>query len=353
MDTDQILAFRLARSGLAARDSGSLAEAAACPASDFARDAALLALAARAEDVSREAYQRAADKGDLVVAHIVRGAIHALAPGDLGLYGRALVASDDEELGTQLGQQVRRLGVAPTEALDEVSAATKEALAKGRVLSKNELHEELRKCVRTELMPWCKGCEGHHVAPMLWRYATVSAGVRLDSERRYRMGRPRRAEPRDAVRRFLAFYGPAKPGDFADWAGLAKAHAQRLWDQVAEDLVEVGGAWLLADDRSALESPPAAEGTRLIPPGDPYLQKPNRPFLAPDAKLRKRLFRPVASPGAVLTDGRLTGLWRVKAKGKKAEITVEKLGRIRRAELEDEADRIAKLRGAAGAALIL
>ena len=109
MDADQVLAFRLARSGLVARDARGLAEAAVCPASDFARDAALVALAARTEDLSREAYDGAVDTGDLVVAHIVRGAIHALAPGDLALYGRALIARDDDELGVQLGQQVRRL----------------------------------------------------------------------------------------------------------------------------------------------------------------------------------------------------------------------------------------------------
>ena len=92
MDADLVLAFRLARSGLAERGARGLADAAACPASDFARDAALLALAARADGVSREAYDRAVDGGDLVVAHVVRGAIHALAPGDLALYGRALIA---------------------------------------------------------------------------------------------------------------------------------------------------------------------------------------------------------------------------------------------------------------------
>src|SRR6188472_2193800 len=89
VDADQVLAFRLARSGLAARDARGLAEAAACPASDFSRDAALLALAARADRLSREAYNHAVDAGDLIVAHIVRGAIHALAPADFALYGRA------------------------------------------------------------------------------------------------------------------------------------------------------------------------------------------------------------------------------------------------------------------------
>ena len=362
MDADQVLAFRLARSGLAVRDARGPAEAAACPASDFARDAALLALAARDERLSREAYDRAVDAGELVVAHVVRGAIHALAPGDLALYGRALIARDDGELGVQLGQQVQRLaadkGFAPSEALEEVATATKDALANGRTLDRTELHQELRERVGADLMPWCRSCRSHHVAPMLWRYATVKAGVRLDSGRRYRKGKPGRTPAAsEAVRRFLGFYGPAQPADFAEWAGLAKPHAQRLWDEAAGELAEVRvgkrAGWLMSDDMRALQSPPAAEGIRLIPPGDPYLQKPNRPLLAADPELRKRLFRPVASPGAVLRDGRLSGLWRVKAKGRKAELTIEKLGRFRRAELDEEAQRVAELRGAGEAVIVL
>ncbi|MEY2442893.1 MAG: hypothetical protein QOJ46_2319, partial [bacterium] len=227
-----------------------------------------------------------------------------------------------------------------------------------RALSKNELHDELRERVGGDLMPWCKGCESHHVAPMLWRYGGVKAGARLDSERRYVAGRPGRAPAASwAVHRFLHFYGPATSADFAEWAGLARSRADRLWARVEEDLGEVAvgkrTAWALRDDASALASPPEATGVRLIPPGDPYLQKPNRPLLAPETELRKRLFRPVASPGAVLKDGRLVGLWRVKAKGRKAEITVERLGRIARSALEEEAQRIADLRGASEAVLVV
>jgi len=362
VDADQVLAFRLARSGLAVRSARTLAEAAACPASDFARDAALFALGARAEGVSRDAYHRAVDAGDLVVAHVIRGAIHALAPEDHALYGRALIARDDGELAAQLGRQVQRLaaekGFSPSEALEEVATATTDALANGRTLDKNELHEKLRGRVHADLMPWCRSCKSHHVAPMLWRYATVAAGARLDSERRYTSGEPGRTPPAsEAVRRFLGFYGPATPDDFADWAGLAKPHARRLWHEAAGDLAEIRvgkrTAWLLREDVGALESPPAVEGIRLLPPGDPYLQKPNRPLLAPDPELRKRLFRPVASPGAVLSDGRLAGLWRVKAKGRKAEITVETFRRLPRGDLEEEARRVTELRGAAEAALVL
>jgi hypothetical protein len=352
MDADQILAFRLARSGLAARDADGLVAAAACPASDFSRNAALLALAARSDDVTREGYDAAVDAGDLVVAHIVRGAIHALAPDDLALYGRALVARDDEELGPQLGRQVQKLaaekGFAPTDALAEVAAATTDALNGGRALDKTALHQELRERVSAELMPWCKGCGTHHVAPMLWRYATVKAGVRLDAERRYVQGRPGRAPAaREAVRRFLRFYAPARPGDFAEWAGLARPHARRLWDQAADDLAEADGAgFLLREDEAALASPPSAQGVRLLPPGDPYLQKINRPLLAPDDALRKRLFRPVASPGAVLRDGRLAGLWRMEAKGRRLTITVERTGRLAKDAVGAEAERVGALRGA-------
>ncbi len=362
VDADQILAFRLARSGLAVRDAPGFAEAAACPASDFTPGAALLALAARAEGISRDAYCHAVDAGDLVVAHVVRAAIHALAPGDLSLYGRALIAHDDGELAAQLGRQVQRLaeekGFAPIEALEEVARATEDALADGRTLDKNELHEELRQRVRGELMPWCRGCESHHVAPMLWRYATIEAGARLDSKRRFTRGEPGPTPTgSEAVRTFLRFYGPATPGDFAEWAGLARTHAQRLWDGVAGDLAEmqVGNSkgWLLSEDLGALESPPAAKGIRLLPPGDPFLQKPNRRLLTADPELSRRLFRPVASPGAVLRDGRLSALWRVKVKGRKAELTFEKLGRLPLKELEGEAGRVAELRGAAEATVVL
>jgi len=362
VDAEQVLAFRLARSGLARRDASDLAAAASCPASDFARDAALLAMAARLEGVTREGYDEAADRGGLVLAHVVRGAIHALAPEDLALYGRALLATDDDELAVQLGTQVQRLsaekGFAPTDALDEVAEATKAALGGGRTLDKNELHEELRNRVGKDLMPWCRGCGSHHVAPMLWRYGTVKAGARLDSRRRYLLGKPgRRRAGADVVERFLAFYAPATAADLADWAGLAKPHAMRLWEQAEGGLAEVAvgkrKGWVLGADREALDSPPEAEGVRLIPPGDPYLQKPNRLLLAPKDELRKRLFRPVASPGAVLKDGRLTGLWRVKAKGKSAEVSIEKLGRVARKDIEEEARRIADLRGAQELSLVV
>lgn len=341
--------------GLAERRPGAPADAVSCPASDFSRDAAMLAVAARVDGLSRERYDAAVDAGELVVAHAIRGAIHALAPADQSLWGRALMARDDDELTAQLGEQVKRLraelGFRTTAAVAEVTAAIEDALGGGAALDRNRLHDALRQRVRDELLPWCKGCKSHHVAPMMWRYATIAAGARLDAQRRYVLGMPGRApKANEAVRRFLAFYGPSTPTLFADWTGVTRPHGRRLWLELENELTEVQlgktTTWLLDADRAELDSPPQVTGIRLIPPGDPYLQAPNRALLTPAPELRKRLFRPVSSPGAVLKDGRLAGLWRASAKGKKAQVTVEPLNSLRPADVEEEAHGVADLRGA-------
>lgn len=336
MDAPQVLAFRFARSGLASREGRSLVEAAACPASDFARDAALLALAARAEGVTRERYDAAVAAGELFLAHSLRCALHALRPGDLGAFGRSLVGADDRELKAQLGE----VGVPQSEALVEVTAAVADALRDGP-LGKDDLHEALRARVRAELLPWCESCRSHHVAGSLWRYAAVAAGARLDGRRRYVLARPApEPDPARAVRAFLRFYGPGTPAGFGAWAGVTPSHAKRLWQALRDELVEIEGfGWLLREDEPALASPPEARGVRLLPPGDPFLQRPNRELLAPDPDLRKRLFRPAGSPGAVLLDGRLAGLWRKRS----GEFTVEPLTPLPEAELEDEVRRLGEL----------
>lgn len=354
LDRDQVLAHRLARHGLDRRRRVDLATAAACPASDFQRDSALLALAARAEKAGREAWAAAIDDGDLILGPNLRAALHAVAPDDLSLYGRTAISDDDDELGRQLGEgamrSLKRHRIAPTEALAEVAAATRETLKGGRRLDRTGLHDGLRERVRQELLPWCKGCKSHHVAPMLWRYAGVEVGMRLDAERRYRSGRPgRRRKGADLARAYLRFYAPAEVKGFAGWAGLAPAQARMLWDEVADELAEVewkgGRGWIAEADRRALDSPPSASGTRLIPPRDPYLQQPDRETLAPNAATRNRLFRAVASPGAVLRDGALAGTWKVKAAGKASAFAVERLAPLDRDELERECARIARLRG--------
>lgn len=360
MDREQVLAFRLARHGLDRRRRISLAEAAACPASDFQRDSALMALAARAQSVSRKGFAEAVDSGEVVLGLNLRAALHACSPDEASLFGRAAISDDDDELGRQLGdgamKGLKKAGIAPTAALAEVADATREALKGGAAYDRTGLHEELRSRVRDELLPWCKGCKSNHVSPMLWRYAGVVVGMRLNSERLYRSGKPgRKRKSADLARAYLGFYGPASVKGFAEWARLAPRQAKRVWSEIDDELElvdwEGGKGWVLSADVRALSSPRSASGTRLIPARDPYLQQ-DRETLVPDAAVRKKLFRPVASPGAVLRDGALAATWKAKA-GKKGvlEFSVERLSPLDRGELESECERVAKLRGFASIAL--
>ena len=131
----------------------------------------------------------------------------------------------------------------------------------GQAFDRTGLHDELRERVRDELLPWCKGCKSNHVSPMLWRYAGVVVGMRMNSERLYRSGRPgRRRKPADLARAYLRFYGPADAKGFAEWARLAPAQAKRIWGELEDELehVEWEGSkgWVLAEDVRALGSPP-------------------------------------------------------------------------------------------------
>ena len=208
-------------------------------------------------------------------------------------------------------------------------------------------------------MPWCKGCKSHHVAPMLWRYAGVKAGARLDS----RAPLPaRQARPQPGGRRggqalpALLRAGHARRTS-PTWAGRREA-ARRAPLGAGRGRPRGGPvgqrkAWALRDGRcSDLESPPDAEGVRLIPPGDPYLQKPNRPLLAPEAELRKRLFRPVASPGAVLSRRQARRPLAGQGEGaRRRRSPWRSSGGVARKDLEEEAQRVADLRG--GSELVL
>ena len=68
----------------------------------------------------------------------------------------------------------------------------------------------------------------------------------------------------------------------------------------------------------------------------------------PDETVRKRLFKAIGGPGAVLVDGDLAGLWRPAKRGRRLVVTVEPLGEAARraaGALAAEAERLATVRG--------
>jgi hypothetical protein len=156
----------------------------------------------------------------------------------------------------------------------------------------------------------------------------------------------------ELVRRFLHCYGPSTPQRFADWTARSLRDAKDAFELVAGELAEVevhdGRAWVLAGDLNELESPPEPAGTRLLPVADPFLQQRDRATLLTDELARKRLWRPVGGPGAVLVDGNVKATWRARVSRTQLRVTVEPFKRLARRDveqIEQEAARLAPFRG--------
>ncbi len=74
-------------------------------------------------------------------------------------------------------------------------------------------HQALRERLPAGLLPWCRGCQSHHVRPGLWRALGPLGVTEMPEKATYALA----AEPEMALddareelaRRFLRCYGPA------------------------------------------------------------------------------------------------------------------------------------------------
>ena len=160
---------------------------------------------------------------------------------------------------------------------------------------------------------------------------------------------------REAVRRYLAAYGPATREEFARWFGMTSpAQAGRLIESLGEEIapVEIEGsrAWMLAEHVSEIEVAEPSGVVRLLPAFDHYVVAAprDREAVLPEA-LKSRVYRPQGwlSP-VLLVDGRMEGVWRHERKGGRLVVEIapfdEQPERVRRAT-EEEAGRLARFLG--------
>jgi hypothetical protein len=354
---EQALAFRRAVHNLHRRLPAGSAEAAAAVIGlqDLPPGMAPVALAVRVEG------SRPEDLDELAIVYSWRGAAVAVPPREIAVFTTALDPPDEPAARAQIGTATESLdeaGIGALEALERVSAAIADALADGP-LERDAFHQALRERLPPELLWWCRGCQSHHVHPLLWR-ATGIKGVLAVAGRRGRVrvfGAPPAAPEVDdpaaeLTRRFLHAYGPATRIELAAWAGISPDHARALLGRIEGEVEEVGfggrRALILAADAAAVADPPAASGVRLLPPYDPYLDQRDRETLLPDRDLRARVRKSLGNPGVVLVDGDLAGLWRPAKKGKRLVLTVEPVTAAARraaAAIEEDAQIVAAHRG--------
>ena len=159
---------------------------------------------------------------------------------------------------------------------------------------------------------------------------------------------PVRADVPDAVaeacRRFLWTYGPARPAKIREWLGVNPPELE-----LEEIDVEGRRTYVLAGDTTF---PAPARSVRLLPEYDAYVMAsrereqlvpaPVRAMVAAHARGR---YEGPAGVRFLVVDGVAAGLWERKKRGKLLEIAVTpavRLTKAQRAELESEAERIAR-----------
>ena len=346
----EVIARRLERSSLEPR-AGDLVEVVSALGGVQAQlqSSAELQLAARVDGIT-QADVRAAlwERRELVTAWTLRGTLHLHPANELPLWhaARRAVAPEDQSLPPWRDPNGKDHPPLDAGQVAAVRAAVHEVLD-GRCLLREEIADEVVALVGPEPRARLSSgfafflgnlCQG---PPRGGKVTFVRPDQWIDE-----WSEPNEDEAlREACRRFLSAYGPARPRDFLEWFGGRRAP----FDELELDEIDVEGrrAYVLAGDT---DFPQPSESLRLLPEYDAYVMGfRERDVLVPPgvrelvaARPRGRYEGP-AGLRFLLVDGVTTGLWDRAKRGRRFEIHVS--GTKRRDELEAEVARIGAFLG--------
>lgn len=293
-------------------------------------------------------------------AWTLRGAPHVHRRGDLPALATALWPHDTDDAIARLAGNGAQMKKAGADAL-AILRATAEALADvvDHRMTKGEASTAVTPLIPDEGITWCRSCDCHHVGEQLMRLAALPAGLRLVPGAKPATlepvpgwaGPPEATEGLDRlVLAHLRSHGPARRRDVAAYFDVAVSTIDAAWpDDASEVSIDGRSAWVATDVLDALVAAPPPHLTRLLPRSDPWLSARDRELVVPDGSRRKEVWKILGSPGAVLADGEVVGTWRTRARGRTLTISVEPfdaLPRRVREELDEEARRVAVVRGA-------
>lgn len=327
---------------------------------------------ARVDGVSEDLVPAALLDRRLVEVHGPRLVPALVRPEDVAVFTVGGIGADDASLRETFGKvTARRLaeaGIRPTDALTRVVEAAHAELA-GGARGKGDLSAAMTARLPESMSLWCERCGSRHIDEGLFRLPGA-VGIYCIAPRSGRevwyvrvdewLGKEipavgsvaAREAGRELVRRFLGCYGPATPGDFADWTRTGAADARQRFTELADDLQEV--SWdgrtgsVLCDDIDELLRAHTPSVVRLLPPSDPYLLARDRATLIPDPVKRTVVWPSLGAPGTLVVDGEIVAIWRSQKKGSVLRVQISYFDRpIAKAAalIEQEAQLLAELRG--------
>ena len=145
------------------------------------------------------------------------------------------------------------------------------------------------------------------------------------------------------VRRYLQGFGPARPAEIADWAGLNVTTVTRALERMTlRRFLDERGKELVDLPRLPLPDADTLAPVRLLPVWDATLLVHARRTQILPERHRSRIFnvRNPQSLNTFLVDGQVAGAWRYE----QGRVQIEPFGRLPkgvRSQLDDEAERLA------------
>jgi hypothetical protein len=292
-----------------------------------------LQLANRLREPDRDAIRRTLwEERTLAKAWTIRGTLHLHAADELALWfaARRAVSGEPEGLPEWRDPNGVVHAAVGLEEAQAARAAVWETLG-DRCLTREELASEVAPHVgpaaRSRLLSGFAFFLGD-----LCQGPPQGAKVTLARPDRWISGW-REVDPAEALdevhRRYVAAFGPVRPGDFREWFGTRAA-------------------------MPAVEQPqpvPPARAVRLLSEYDVYVMgNRDRDALIPEPvrELFRGRYEGPAGVRFVLVDGLAAGVWSRRQKGKRLEIGVQLARRLTKAqygELEREAERLAAFLG--------
>jgi Winged helix DNA-binding domain len=357
VDTEELLARRLANQLLAAPRTGDPAEVTrwlgAVQSQEYAQS--LWALGLRTQDASAASIEAAIDRGAILRTWPMRGTIH-LVPAEDARWMITLLAGRSTR---SVGGMFRKIGLTE-DVLARSADVVTDALRGGRQLPRKDLYALLTKAgIDCSASP--NGGRGNHILGYLSRTGLLCIGPVRRGQPVFALldewaPAPRQpAEPlAELATRYFTSHGPATVRDFGWWSGLTLADAKRAIELAGPALADEehdGERYWAAAGRPGQAAPP--DGAYLLPAFDEYtVAYKDRGLLAnggPQAKsaqLNSDLLNPV-----MLLDGRAAGLWKRVVGSKSVQISLAPLGRLGRPDrsrLAAAAERYAAFLGRPG-----
>jgi hypothetical protein len=338
------------------RTSGTLADTAVLDlgVQDTGPDAARWALAVRGlDDVPAE---------ELVLVWTLRGAPHVYRRADLAGVAAATAPFSEADAAKRVldaARPLRAAGIPVLAALDTVAGAMRAIVTAPMV--KGEMSRLLTGRLDPPYLRECRPCRAVHTFEQPFRLAALRAGLELVPGTSPPVLRPvpglgpatEVPTHLDVVRGYLRLHGPATPQQVAAYLDAPVADVRAHWPgDAVEVAVDGERRWLLAADVDRLGAGPART-TRLLGPFDPYLQTRDRALLVPDEARAADLWRTLGRPGAVLVDGEVAGTWRPRKAGRRLTVEVDPWWDLARPAVEQEAERLAAVRGTELAGVVL